>query len=216
MKARRHTHPAPVGRRAPVLRARTANGRHERGAVLAELLVVASFILLCAMAAAEIGGGYRARLTVSGSLRTTTRVVASAGRDGSADWQGLLAMRSSIAEVSLAKVDRVVVYKATATGAPTDPACLTTAVVASKGVAGQCNVYDTTVLGTATASNFTADGASACTGRYDSQWCPLSRVPETDRVGVWVQIRHAYITQFMPSTVTLTDRFVMRIEPEVG
>ena len=209
----RHQRSRPT---APGRRPRTPGSRNERGAVLGELLLITSFVLLCAMAAVELGGGYRTRLTVSGSLRTATRVVANAGRQGSADWQAVLAMRSSIAEIPISQVDRVVVFKATATGLPIDASCFTSGVVLAKGVAGKCNVYDGTVLGTATAADFTSDGAVSCSGRFDVQWCPLDRIPETDRIGVWVQIRHRYVTRFFPSSVTLTDSLIMRIEPEIG
>ena len=82
-------------------------------------------------------------------------------------------------------------------------------------MAGACNVYSSAAIASATAADFTADGAASCAGRFDSQWCPLGRQAETDLLGVWVTVRQEYATQFLPSFVTLTDRVIMRVEPEV-
>ncbi len=189
--------------------------RRERGAVLAEFLLFVPLILLCGLAAVEIGTAYRNRLTVSGALRTTARVAANAGNDGSADWQAVAAFRSSLSGISLADVDRVVIYKAAPNGDPLDPSCLSVVAVASRGVAGACNVYSSTLLAAATAADFTSDAAVGCSGNYDAQWCPIGRVAESDALGVWVRVRQNYATQFLPSHVNLTDRVIMRIEPEV-
>lgn len=197
-------------------RAGSARSRRERGAVLAEFLIFVPLILFCGLAAVEIGTAYRDRLTVSSTLRTTARVATNAGNDGSTDWQAVSAFRSSVSDIPLSKVERVVIYKAAANGDPIDAACLTPAVVATRGVAGACNVYSSATIAAATAADFTADGALSCAGKFDAQWCPIGRLTEKDALGVWVRIRHDYATKFLPASVNLSDRVVMRIEPELS
>lgn len=194
---------------------RTRNSRRSRGAILAEFLLIIPIIILFAFGAIEIGSAYRDRLTVSTALRTGTRVAANAGNDGSADWQSVAALRDAISEIPTANIDRMVIFKANADGTPADVRCFENSATMAGGVTGACNVYTGASLASATAAGFTADSDGSCGSNADKMWCPLGRVPELDMLGVWVSIRHDYVTRLFPSSVTLVDQIVMRLEPEV-
>jgi hypothetical protein len=80
-----------------------------------------------------------------------------------------------------------------------------------------CNVYSATEIFNATASNFTD-----CVTGLQSKFCPTNRVrpmsgatPPTE-VGVWLSLRYTSRTKLFPfAQLTITDKAVMRLEPEV-
>lgn len=176
-----------------------------------QLLAILAFSIV------DVGFAYRDKLTVNSAVRGTTRVIANAGTSVDADYQGLITLRGALGSIPQAKVDRVVVYKADVNGDPTNPNCLLPAAEAVHGYVNDCNVYSASEIFTAPASSFTS-----CVGGLQAKFCPTSRVrpmsgalPPTE-IGVWLSIRYTSRTNLFPfAQLTITDRAVMRLEPEV-
>jgi hypothetical protein len=124
------------------------------------------------------------------------------------------AVAQGAAAIDRSTIDRIVVYKGTSVDATVPNECLT----ASRGVADRCNVYYPSDFGRPE-SDFGCD-----TGEIDRNWCPSTRKVARsaanggppDYVGVWVRVRHAYVTGLFGSARTLTDELLMRIEPRVA
>ena len=63
-------------------------------------------------------------------------------------------------------------------------------------------------------TTFGADGCSSAS--VSSAWCPTSRSDgqlAADYVGLYVRVRHPFISEFYGTGMTIDQRSVMRIEP---
>ena len=191
--------------------------RRQRGVVLLEAAVCVQLLAILAFSIVDVGFAYRDKLTLNSAVRGTTRVIANAGTSVDADYQGLITLRGALGSIPQAQVDRVVVYKADVNGKPTNPNCLLPAAEALHGYVDDCNVYSASEIFTAPASSF-----ASCAGGLQSKFCPTARVrpmsgaaPATE-IGVWLSIRYNSRTKLFPfAQLTITDRAVMRLEPEV-
>ena len=191
--------------------------RRQRGVVLLEAAVCIQLLAIIAFSIVDVGFAYRDKLTVNSAVRGTARVIANAGTSVDADYQGILTLRGALGSIPQAQVDRVVVFKADANGNPTNPNCLLPAAEALHGYVNDCNVYSATEIFTAPASSFTS-----CAGGLQAKFCPTARVrplsgalPPTE-IGVWLSVRYTSKTKLFPfAQLTMTDKAVMRLEPEV-
>jgi hypothetical protein len=174
-------------------------------------------IALLAFGVIEFGIAWQDRLTVESAVRAGVRVGSTEGSASTADTGILMAVGAALNDVGLSNVNHVVVYKSGSTDGAVPAACLTPA---PHSVSGSCNAYSGAQLqqvagGTAPASWF---GCGA--GSLDASWCPASRQSiqalGSDYLGVWVSANHAMLTGFFGSAQTLTDRAVMRLEPQGG
>ncbi len=185
--------------------------------MLIEAAACVQLLAILAFSIVDVGFAYRDKLTVNSAVRGTTRVIANAGTSVDADYQGLLTLRGALGTVPQVYVDRVVVFKADVNGNPTNPNCLLPAAQALHGYVNDCNVYSASEIFTAPASSFTT-----CAGGLQANFCPTTRVrpmsgalAPTD-VGVWLSIRYVSRTKLFPfAQMTITDKAVMRLEPEV-
>ena len=191
--------------------------RRQRGVVLLEAAVCVQLLAILAFSIVDVGFAYRDKLTVNSAVRGTARVVANAGTSVDADYQGIITLRGALGTIPQAQVDRVVVYRADVNGDPTNPNCLLPAADAVHGYTNDCNVYSATEIFSAPASSYTD-----CVSGLQSKFCPTTRVrplsgalPPTE-VGVWLSIRYTSRSKLFPfAQLTITDRAVMRLEPEV-
>lgn len=155
----------------------------------------------------EFGFVFKDKLTISNASRAGARSGAAAGSNPMADYQILRAVASGTS--SLAKVDRVVVFRGTSVHSPVPPACTT----ANAGIAGVCNVYDGSDLSISGAA-FSADGYTK-----DDFWAASSRITSLsapsgpDYLGVWVRADHLSVLQSVIPSRALTDAVLMRLEP---
>lgn len=201
---------------------RRARRSRSRGAVLLEAVACVQLLALLSFGIMEVGFAYRHRLVEASGARGAARVASNAADAPSADWQAIQALRGAIATIPQAQVDRVVFYKADIDGNPTNASCLTTAVVAARGVSGACNVYSAADIFAATVANFGSTANTTCAGTWDANWCPTTRVqPSTavvgDNIGVWISVRYLTMTGLFSFTqLTMTDKYVMRLEPEIS
>ena len=190
--------------------------RRQRGVVLLEAAVCVQLLAILAFSIVDVGFAYRDKLTLNSSVRGTARVIANAGTSVDADYQGLITLRGALGTIAQSQVDRVVVYRADVNGNPTNPNCVLPAAQALHGYLNDCNVYSATEIFTAPASSFTD-----CVSGLQTNFCPTARVRPLSggtptEIGVWLSIRYTSRSKLFPfAQMTITDRAVMRLEPEV-
>ncbi len=196
------------------LRRRRAEG--DRGAVITEFALLAPLLALIVAGVLEFGLAWRDSMTVSNALRSGARVGSNAGRERGADYTILKSLQAAMAEIPDARIERIIVYKASTANSAVPAACL--AITTSGGVTGSCNVYVATDLARPL-SDFA--GTTSCdVGSPDEHWCPTSRQNQqalgADYLGVWMQVRYDYVTGMFPGDgLTIRDRAIMRLEPRV-
>ena len=197
-------------------RLRDADGNRQRGAALVEFVLIAPVLVLIVAAIFEFGLAFRDSMTLSNALRSGARVGSNAGRERQADYTILKSIEAAMTEFPTARVERIIVYKASTTNSAVPTACM--AISGSGGVTGSCNVYQGTDLARPL-SDF--GGTTSCSSTSpDRYWCPTSRQNQqalgADYLGVWMQIRYQYVTHVFPGTgITIRDRAVMRLEPRL-
>ena len=197
-------------------RLRDADGNRQRGAVLVEFAIIAPVLVLIVAAIFEFGLAFRDSMTLSNALRSGARVGSNAGRERAADYTILKSVEAAMTEFPTARVERIIVYKASTADSAVPSACL--AVAGSGGVNGSCNVYLASDMARPL-SDFT--GTTSCTGSSpDRYWCPTTRQNQqalgADYLGVWMQIRYDFVTNVFPGTgITIRDRAIMRLEPRL-
>ena len=204
-------------RRASDIEGTSPRQRRQRAAVLLEAAACVQLLAILAFGIVDVGFAYRDKLTVNSAVRGTTRVIANAGTAMDADYQGLLTLRGALGTLPQAEVDRVVVFKADVNGNPTNPDCLLPAAAPLHGYTNDCNVYSATEIFTAAASSF-----ATCASGLHAKFCPTTRVRPMSgalaptEVGVWLSVRYTSRTKLFPfAQLTITDKAVMRLEPEV-
>ena len=189
------------------------------GSLLAELALVLPLLVMLVLGIFEFGLVYREKANLSAALRSAARIDTTNGTARNADYQALQSFYAQMAQAKNITVNKVVIYKTTASdGAPLDATCITT----SNGVVGKCNVYtwaQITSMGSDPDTHFgTTTTCSA--GAWDTKFCPLNRkdrqTDPPDYVGVWASVTYKSSTGMLPTTVTLTDKAVYRIDPKVS
>jgi len=210
------------------LRARHARRQHdERGAGLVEMALIFPLLVLLVFGIFEFGMAWKSSLTVSNALRSGARATANSGEDREADYNGVTAAVSAMANIDGAEVTKLVIYKSNTTNGDVPPACLTAGAAAAGGVSSgtltagvRCNVYDATDLAGLDPSDF--GGTTSClTGSLDEVWCPTGReggqsaVDGADYVGVYMEVDQAFQTGLFGDGITIEDGTVMRIEPSI-
>lgn len=186
----------------------------ERGVALVEFAIVVLFLFSLSMGMVEYGLAYQGQENTLGATRAGVRASAGLGSNRYADYEGLASLKADLASSGmLDKVELVVVYKSeTANGQP--PAlCITGAAASTQ----KCNIYDQADISGLNKTTFGTNGCS--TASVSNGWCPTARTDDqrtADYVGVYVRIRHGFITKFFGSGMAIAQRSVMRIEPTGG
>ena len=183
-----------VGRRTRLLFCRP-----ERGAVLIETAAVGVVLFLLAMGAVEFGLLFRQASEVADTVRSGARTASAAGSAPSGDYDILQAMKDSDSGLA-GGIQKVVVYKADANGAPANPDC--SVFVAT---ANQCSVFTSDQFDM-TRTEMIAF-SSAGTG-----WHPNDRKPGVDYIGVRVLSDRHFITKVFGTNKLFEDKAVVRLE----
>jgi hypothetical protein len=195
------------------LRRRRAEG--SRGAALVEAAFITPVFALLIFGMLEFGLTFRDYLTVANVSRDGARAASAYGDSQYADYDIIQVALQSSKGFRPNEIQRLIVFNAGAVNAnifdtahPAN-ACLT----ATQGIAGLCNVYDSTDL----ARSRSAFGCKS-TEELDRYWCPTTREVRAsgppDYIGVFVKARHDFITGLFGPGMDLTDVLVMRIEPK--
>lgn len=199
-------------------RLRKAKAEGSRAAVMVEFVLIAPVFAVIMAGVLELGLAFRDTMTVSNALRSGVRVGSNAGRERLADYTILKSIEAAMAEIPTARIQKVIVYKASTSSAAPPSACLSIPVPTTSspaGVDGVCNVYGPTSLALTDASF-----SGSCTGAPDQRWCPTSRQSTqalgADYLGIYMEVRYTYITKMFPgSGITIRDRAIMRLEPRL-
>jgi Flp pilus assembly protein TadG len=188
-----------------------------------EFVLIAPVIAIVMAGLLELGLAFRDTMTVSNALRAGARVGSNAGRERSADYTILKSIEAAMAEIPTARINRIIVYKASTSSSAVPSNCLAIPAPAANGtgagVLGTCNVYGPADLARP-ASNFTATCTGGTGTAPDRMWCPTGRQNQqaigADYLGVWMQVTYTYVTKMFPgSGITIRDRAVMRLEPRL-
>jgi Flp pilus assembly protein TadG len=189
--------------------------RHaDEGVTLLETAFVVPFLVLIVLGIWEFSNGWQANLNVQASVRAATRTGSSLGNDRAADYSILQTVKAGLTKFSTSDIQRVVVYKASASNGAIPTAC----VNGASSAADSCNVYTGAQVNTLTLASFT--GTTSCgAGSPDASWCPTSRnvsQATPDYLGVYIRVLSRYQTGFFPgSGITIEKTMVMRLEPKV-
>lgn len=185
----------------------------EAGGALVEATFVLPVFFLLLLGVVEFGLAFKDYLTAANMSRTGARVASAAANEALADQRALAALDRASTAVARGAIERIVVYRADGPDSPVPAPCTTSATGVASGPV-RCNVYGPTDLGRPPA-DFGCQTTSP-----DRFWCPRDRkVAQTgpggppDFVGVWVKVRHDYLTRIVGNSVELTNRTVMRLEP---
>ena len=143
--------------------------------------------------------------------RRSCRVGSGKNRD--ADYAALSGAKAALkSSGKLNLVERIVVFKATATG-KVPPACVTGSATGCEVITGvnfRTN-WETSTYTVAT------DSKGCLVIATSKNWCPTDRVniqASADYYGVWIKLRHKYEFRLLGTGTDVARTTVMRIEPE--
>ena len=169
----------------------------------------------------EFGMAWRDSTTVSTALRTSARTSASLGNSGGSDYYALQALKAGLSGIPTSAIGRIIIYNANSTNpqAPGPPNnCKSMVAPGGQSTSGQqCNVYTAASLSLASTSFSTTATGSCPTTAVDRYFCPLNRTvlqaSGTDYVGVYIQVRHDFVSRLFGASLTFTDKMIVRLEP---
>jgi hypothetical protein len=166
----------------------------------------------------EMGVLFRDHLTITNATRDGARTAAASGNDVDADWRILQTINQSAAAASRGDIQLIVVFKASSTSDKAPAAC-----VAGSSIDGVCNVYHVADFARPQ-SDFDCSN-----NLLDARFCPFGPISPTGPpyyrdtrmsalgyIGVYVEMKHHYVTGFFGKTVTIRDTTVVRIEPRTA
>ena len=184
-----------------------STGRGDRGAVLVEATLVLPVIMMLLWGIIEFGFGWRDKITVETAARAGARTASNLSNNSLADYNALQTTVSALSSVPSANIDYIVIYNA---ANPISATC--TGGASSSAVNFQCNAYAPAMFAAAS-TNF-----GCGTGKYDSFWCPTTRMVVQSAgpsyVGVYVKTHRPFITgEFGVSIPTISANAIMRLEP---
>lgn len=197
----------------------------DRGSLLPEFALSAPLLIFMLLAIFEFGMGYRERINLTSAVRSAARQATNLGITRPADYEALQGYRSTMARAKHITINKVVIYKATSDGAPTNATCFTLSpLAAGRGVDDHCNIYGPTQLdslGAVYTDHFGGTATSCAATAWDRFWCPSDGERKSaqgdppDYLGVYTHLTYESYTGMLPTTITMTDRAVMRIEPKL-
>src|SRR5947209_13065946 len=109
MAARMHNRPHGV----------TGRGRRARGQSTAEFALAIPVFLVLLFGALEMGLLFKTRSAYQEAAQQAVRVAAAAGNATDADTQALSQLQITLPDENLTKINKVTIFKATVSGAPT-------------------------------------------------------------------------------------------------
>ncbi len=213
------------------------------GAGLVEAAFVTPVLVFLFLGILEYGLFFRDYLTLGNGLRAGGRTAAIYGNDAEADYWIIQSVKNETVAVKQAEILKLIVFKANAAGTPpytrTVPSACLSAPVSSTVFGSSCNVYGPSRDWNPSGANDTQRAAHyGCTGsnNWAAGWCPSAVVaPDTptqtgrfaaatnggtpvagppDYVGVYLEIRHTFVSGLYGTTKNLSDVSVTQIEPK--
>jgi len=199
------------------------------GAILVEAAFISPILFYLLFGVLEYSMVMRSYLTIGNGLRAAGRIAAIDGNDGLADYDVIQAVKRETAAMSAITIEKLIVYKANPSTPLGDPkpitatACLSAAVPSTRGAPDYCNIYEAArdIIGTPGSIRYGCSGAN----NFSAGWCPTTRFQAAtaagtpvagppDTVGVYIEVRHKYVTGLFGTTKTLSDTVFNVIEPK--
>jgi Flp pilus assembly protein TadG len=190
-------------------------GWKETGAALVEFAFVALILVGLVAGAWDYGRGWRAGLAATEAARTGARVASGQGKFVQADFAALTGMKANLSSSDqIDNVERVVIFRVTATNGGNVPLACKTAAADSR-----CHIIPgdafRAMSSTWNAADYTTNGClQAASGKG---WCPTDRSSvqlTADTVGVYVRLRQDNDFKIVGQSLTIERTAAMRIEPE--
>jgi len=199
-------------------RRRGGRARAERGASLVEATLVLPLFFMLVFGVMEAGYAWFGRSTVNNMSVVGARSGSGEANEVLADYAILQTIKEGAAGIGTAKIQFVVVYRATSPSDRVPTACKTASVTNTSSVRG-CNRYVATDLARPS-TDFGCVGPPGPTEKIDRYWCPTTRKTALtgtngppDYIGVYVQASHENLTGTDWPSFTFAQDTVMRIEP---
>lgn len=184
------------------LRKRSQQGRQcrgERGAALVEAVLIIPVVLFLTFGAIEFGFAFNEQGNIRAATRTAARAASTQPKATTTAFEAAAVdtLNASAANLTNGEPEYALIYDArSGTFAPSNPGACSL----------DCKVYDWD------GTQFVMAGGNG--------WPPESRAAcpgASDRVGVFLKVRHDYLTGLWGSTgLSLTSRTVMALEPYPG
>jgi Flp pilus assembly protein TadG len=182
-----------------VLRRLAARKRGERGAVLVETVVVLPLVLLLVFGIVEWSAAYHDSSVTADAARAGGRIASAQARNPDYATNAAASVAAALSTLPSGSVQEMWVYKANSNGYPG-----TGTDFSSCGA--NCIKYTwnsaTKQFNTSTPQG---GGWAASTQQVCSE--PF------DQIGIYVKIRHYFVTHIFGASITLTDHSVFRFEP---
>lgn len=195
-----------------------SRARGDRGAVLVELALLLPFLSLLVFATMELGAAWVADARVDAATAQAARLGAVSGDRPTTDRDVLVALQASLPSAALARLDRVVVFKATDPTGAVPATCRRAIGDAADVTAMGCNSYSGATVRAVSKLSMTGFGGSP--GTKDAGWAPTTRaaslVGPPDYLGLWVRVQHEGVTEMPFADATIVSRAVFRIQPDLA
>ncbi len=209
MRVSHHAHrhlPGPTG----------AGLGREVGATLVEFAMVAMFLLTIVSGSLDLGLAWRVTLVNNEAVRAGARSGSSLDQAALADWYALSSARAALSSGGqLANVQRVVIYKSTATNGDVPAACIT-----ATSTTEDCNILTGAQFRALAQADFNTTSGCIVSGKATvANWCPNERdnVQLTaNYYGLWIRVRYTNEFKVLGDGLNIDRNAVMRLEPDVN
>jgi hypothetical protein len=200
-----HDDHAPKARRSPGsarrglarLRARVAGDRSQRGAVAVEFALIAPLLILLTFGTIEFSSAYHDRSIAADAARSAARVGSAKPRQSDFASAAASAASSAVRTLPSGVPQELWIYKANSQGYPGGGSGFSSC-------SANCIKYTY------------SQGSRAFVQSGGSGWDPTTQQVCTqpyDEIGVYVKLRHQFVTGLFGAALTLSDHAVFRFEP---
>ena len=198
--------------------------RSDGGATIIEFAFIALLLFTMIFGIFEFGMVFRSRTTTVDAAAEGARVGAIQGPyrtslGETADFSIIKVIRENTSAIDPEDITRIVIFKGSSSGAGSPASQVPAACKAGTPQPDKCNVYDPKTafervqVGNASYFDCDANPASpACS------WNPSLRrngpdSSDIDHLGVWIQVRHPFVTGLFGQTLTMQSASIVRLEP---
>jgi len=176
--------------------------REERGAVLVEMAILFPVVILITFGLIEFSSAYQSAAVAASTSRSAARTASAEAMLSGYATDAAAAAATALKNVPADEPIEMWVYRANDKGYPGADGNTSFSSCSTKCISYQW-VPSTRSFNTASpgGSGWAANTQNACSV---SNW---------DSVGVYVKLRHKFITRLFGTTIDLTDHAVFRLEP---
>lgn len=180
------------------LRARLARRitRSERGAAAVEFAIIVPVLVLLTFGIIEFSSAYHDESLTSDAARAGARIGSSMATDSGMPAAVVSAVNSALSTMPSDEPEELWIYKANNAGYPGNGTSFSS-----------CSTNCIKYTWSQGSKSFT--GGSGSWSMSTNQVCTMPY----DQIGVYLKVKHPYVTKMFGSTITLTDHAVFRFEP---